>query len=86
MKCLSQRDGGRYPNILQIEKEFYNATLKKTQRESLFDIFSNNSISCLAVQSHSKMTCGNFTLNRNNKWIDSLEHLVTDYIAQKHLK
>jgi len=50
------RDGGRCPNKLQIdqEKEFYNATLKKTQCESLFDVFSNNSVSHRAIQSHAQ--------------------------------
>jgi len=49
------RDGGRCLNKLQIdrEKEFYNATLKKTQ-ESLFDVFNNDSVSHRAVQSHAQ--------------------------------
>jgi len=40
------RDGGTCLNKLQIgrEKEFYNATIKKTQCESLFDVFSNDSV------------------------------------------
>jgi len=47
------RDGGRCPNKLQIdrEKEFYNATLKKTQLELLF---SNDSVSRRAVQSYAQ--------------------------------
>jgi len=50
------RDSGRCPNKLQInqEKEFHNATLKKTQRESLFDVFSKDSVSRRAVQSHAQ--------------------------------
>jgi len=50
------RDNGRCSNKLQIdrEKKFYNATLKKTQHESLFDVFSNDSVSRRAVQSHAQ--------------------------------
>jgi len=65
------------------EKKFYNVTLKKTQRESLFDVFNNDSVerfNCMLKNDMWKL----FTLNKNDKWIDSLEHLISDYNARKH--
>jgi len=53
--------------------------------ESLFDVYSKNSVSRRAVQSHAENDMWKlFTLNRNNECIDSLEHLTSDYNARKH--
>jgi len=41
-------------NCRLIKKRDFNVTLKKIQRESLFDVFSNDSVSRRAVQSHAQ--------------------------------